>query len=92
MKLGSWRHAFECCQRTRGAPSLTLHLYSECDAPLTLINATFDWLAANFKGQIDFVVLTGDNARHDIDLRFPRSLREIYSVRPPTLPLYSCLG
>lgn len=62
------------------SPSLTLHIHSECDAPLTLINATFDWLSANFKGQVDFVVWTGDNARHDIDPRFPRSLPEIFKL------------
>ncbi|ORY83472.1 Metallo-dependent phosphatase-like protein [Leucosporidium creatinivorum] len=50
---------------------------SDCDAPLTLINATFDWLEEHYKGKVDFVVWTGDNARHDIDTRFPRSLPEI---------------
>ncbi|KAM0790028.1 hypothetical protein ACM66B_005357 [Microbotryomycetes sp. NB124-2] len=53
---------------------------SDCDAPVTLINATFDWLEAHFKGKVDFVVWTGDNARHDIDTRFPRSLPEILEL------------
>ncbi|KAM0755926.1 hypothetical protein T439DRAFT_320624 [Meredithblackwellia eburnea MCA 4105] len=53
---------------------------SECDAPIVLINATFDWLEANFKGEVDFVVWTGDNARHDIDSRVPRSLPEIFEL------------
>ncbi|KAK4051052.1 Endopolyphosphatase [Microbotryomycetes sp. JL201] len=53
---------------------------SDCDSPITLINATFDWLEAHFKGKIDFVVWTGDNARHDIDTRYPRSLPEIVNL------------
>ncbi|SCV73688.1 BQ2448_6118 [Microbotryum intermedium] len=53
---------------------------SDCDAPLTLLNSTFDWLEQHFKGKVDFVVWTGDNARHDIDTRFPRSLPEIYEL------------
>ncbi|BGP17928.1 hypothetical protein JCM10213_003936 [Rhodosporidiobolus nylandii] len=53
---------------------------SDCDTPLTLINATFDWLKENFRGEVDFVVWTGDNARHDIDTRLPRSLPEILDL------------
>ncbi|SCZ88506.1 BZ3500_MvSof-1268-A1-R1_Chr10-2g02982 [Microbotryum saponariae] len=53
---------------------------SDCDAPLTLLNSTFDWLEQHFKGKVDFVVWTGDNARHDIDTRFPRSMPEIYEL------------
>lgn len=37
---------------------------SECDSPLTLVNATFDWLGEHFRDEVDFVVWTGDNARH----------------------------
>ncbi|GAA5898204.1 hypothetical protein JCM6882_000103 [Rhodosporidiobolus microsporus] len=53
---------------------------SDCDTPLTLLNSTFDWLAANFRDRVDFVVWTGDNARHDIDTRLPRSLPEIFDL------------
>ncbi|GAA5856121.1 hypothetical protein JCM8547_002989 [Rhodosporidiobolus lusitaniae] len=53
---------------------------SDCDSPLTLLNATFDWLEENFKGEVDFVVWTGDNARHDIDTRLPRSMPEIFEL------------
>lgn len=42
----------------------SLYCYRDCDSPLSLINATFDWLETNFKGEVDFVVWTGDNARH----------------------------
>jgi endopolyphosphatase len=34
-----------------------------CDSPLSLIDATFDWLEKNWKNKIDFVIWTGDNAR-----------------------------
>ncbi|BGO93180.1 hypothetical protein NBRC10512_007569 [Rhodotorula toruloides] len=53
---------------------------SDCDTPLSLVNATFDWLEKHFKGEVDFVVWTGDNARHDIDSRLPRSLPEIFDL------------
>ncbi|GJN92682.1 hypothetical protein Rhopal_005717-T1 [Rhodotorula paludigena] len=53
---------------------------SDCDSPLSLINSTFDWLEEHFKGEVDFVVWTGDNARHDIDTRLPRSLPEIFNL------------
>lgn len=45
-----------------------------CDAPLTLINATFDWLSTHFSDQVDFIVWTGDSVRHDLDENLPRSL------------------
>ncbi|KWU43467.1 hypothetical protein RHOSPDRAFT_13083, partial [Rhodotorula sp. JG-1b] len=65
---------------------------SECDSPLTLVNATFDWLGEHFRDEVDFVVWTGDNARHgeetdtksrrlaDIDTRLPRTLPEILDL------------
>ena len=37
---------------------------SDCDSPLAHVNATFDWIEQHFKGEVDFVVWTGDNARH----------------------------
>ncbi|GAA5864110.1 hypothetical protein JCM3774_006384 [Rhodotorula dairenensis] len=53
---------------------------SDCDSPFALVNATFDWLAEHFRDQVDFVVWTGDNARHDIDSRLPRTLPEIWNL------------
>ncbi|GAA5977370.1 hypothetical protein JCM10908_004955 [Rhodotorula pacifica] len=53
---------------------------SECDSPLALVNATFDWLAEHFRDEVDFVIWTGDNARHDIDSRLPRTLPEILNL------------
>jgi endopolyphosphatase len=44
-----------------------------CDTPIALINATFQWINDNLKDELDFVIWTGDSARHDNDERFPRS-------------------
>ncbi|KAG0042552.1 Endopolyphosphatase [Gryganskiella cystojenkinii] len=51
--------------------------YTICDSPFTLANATFDWIDKNLIGSIDFVVWTGDNARHDSDNEHPRTQKEI---------------
>jgi len=37
--------------------------YSDCDSPMSLVNATFDWLKKEWADEVDFVVWTGDNAR-----------------------------
>lgn len=50
---------------------------SDCDAPISLLNATFDWIAANIRDEIDFVVWTGDSARHDSDENIPRSPAQV---------------
>jgi endopolyphosphatase len=50
---------------------------SDCDTPFSLVNATFDWIAANLKDEIDFVVWTGDSARHDRDEELPRSQDQV---------------
>ncbi|UZJ56182.1 hypothetical protein CBS101457_005502 [Exobasidium rhododendri] len=64
---------------------------SVCDSPKHLIEATLDWVAANWiqapsssvdekmdlgKG-FDFILWTGDTARHDIDFTLPRTTSEI---------------
>lgn len=50
---------------------------SDCDAPISLLNATFDWITANIRDKIDFVVWTGDSARHDSDENIPRSPAQV---------------
>lgn len=37
------------------------------------MNATFKWIQENLKDKIDFVVWTGDSARHDNDENIPRT-------------------
>ncbi|KAF9156367.1 Endopolyphosphatase [Linnemannia schmuckeri] len=51
--------------------------YSICDSPFSLANATFDWIDRNLIKTLDFVVWTGDNARHDSDNERPRTQKEI---------------
>ena len=46
---------------------------------MSLLNATFTWIKDNLKEEIDFVVWTGDSARHDNDERIPRSEQQIVS-------------
>ncbi|ORY78497.1 Metallo-dependent phosphatase-like protein [Protomyces lactucae-debilis] len=55
---------------------------SECDTPIQLVNATLDFIDRAFvqQGGVDFVVWTGDSARHDNDNRYPRTLPQIYEL------------
>jgi len=52
---------------------------SDCDTPYSLINATFIWIAENVR-DIDFVVWTGDSARHDSDEKIPRTADEVLNT------------
>ncbi|KAJ3741110.1 endopolyphosphatase [Lentinula detonsa] len=54
--------------------------YSECDSPLTLTNYTLDFLEEHWADDIDFVIWTGDNARHENDPEIPRTTNEIYEM------------
>jgi endopolyphosphatase len=56
------------------------HPISRCDSPMTLVNATFDWIAKNLKNEIDFIVWTGDNVRHDRDNKHPRTESHIFDM------------
>ncbi|KAJ7228655.1 endopolyphosphatase, partial [Mycena pura] len=54
--------------------------YSECDSPLLLTNLTLHLLEKEWASEIDFVIWTGDNARHDTDRKIPRTPTEIYDL------------
>ncbi|KAI0921857.1 hypothetical protein AcW1_004280 [Taiwanofungus camphoratus] len=54
--------------------------YSECDSPFTLTNFTLDFLDKEWSSEIDFVIWTGDSARHDNDRKQPRTTSEIYML------------
>ncbi|KAF7292470.1 RFX-type winged-helix domain-containing protein [Mycena chlorophos] len=56
------------------------HPFEECDTPLRLSNLTLDFLDKKWSSEIDFVVWTGDNARHDNDRKIPRTPAEIYDL------------
>lgn len=53
---------------------------TDCDTPFTLINATFDWIKENVRDEIDFVVWTGDSARHDNDESLPRNDKSVVNL------------
>lgn len=44
------------------------------------MNATFKWVEENIKDTIDFVVWTGDSARHDSDEKIPRNQDEVLNT------------
>ncbi|CCM02492.1 uncharacterized protein FIBRA_04593 [Fibroporia radiculosa] len=54
--------------------------FSECDSPFTLTNYTLNFLENEWAPNIDFVVWTGDSARHDNDRKNPRTTDEIYML------------
>lgn len=61
------------CHRGHGPAGVYGAETSNCDTPISLVNATFQWIEENLKGTIDFVIWTGDSARHDNDEKLPRS-------------------
>jgi endopolyphosphatase len=63
----------DACHRGKGPAGFLGAETTDCDSPLSLINATFTWIDENIKDQIDFVVWTGDSARHDNDEKIPRT-------------------
>ncbi|KAJ7700104.1 hypothetical protein B0H17DRAFT_279239 [Mycena rosella] len=54
--------------------------YSDCDSPFRLTNFTLDFIEKKWASEIDFVIWTGDNARHDNDRKLPRTPPEIYDL------------
>jgi endopolyphosphatase len=65
------------CHRGAGPAGVYGAETSDCDTPLTLVNATFKWIKDNIREEIDFIVWTGDSARHDNDEKIPRSDRQV---------------
>jgi len=55
-------------------------LSRDCDSPLMLTNYTLDHLEEHWVKHIDFVIWTGDNARHDNDRKNPRTPKNIYDL------------
>ncbi|KAL3255598.1 hypothetical protein ABHI18_008211 [Aspergillus niger] len=65
------------CHRGDGSAGYYGAEETECDSPYALVNETFRWIGNNLKDNIDFVIWTGDSARHDNDERNPRTADEI---------------
>ncbi|KAI8089850.1 Metallo-dependent phosphatase-like protein [Halteromyces radiatus] len=51
-----------------------------CDSPIELAQQTLNWLKKEWKHKLDFVVWTGDNARHDWDKKHKRKRKHIYKL------------
>lgn len=68
------------CHRGQGPAGIYGAETSECDSPIALINKTFGWIEQEFKDKVDFVVWTGDSARHDNDDQIPRSPEQVTSL------------
>ncbi|OMJ22295.1 Endopolyphosphatase [Smittium culicis] len=45
--------------------------YSDCDSPESLLKITSNYVLNNILDKINFVVVTGDNVRHDRDNKYP---------------------
>ncbi|KAH7137295.1 Metallo-dependent phosphatase-like protein [Dactylonectria estremocensis] len=65
------------CHRKKGAAGAYGAETTDCDSPLSLIDATLDWIRENVKDDIDFVIWTGDTARHDSDEKLPRNTSDV---------------
>lgn len=70
-KVGS--KTSKACHRGNGKAGKYGDAISGCDSPLILMNDTIAWIDSNLKDKIDFIVWTGDNARHDNDRKIPRT-------------------
>ncbi|EXJ77670.1 hypothetical protein A1O3_09899 [Capronia epimyces CBS 606.96] len=67
----------EACHRGKGQAGYYGAEVTSCDTPFSLVNATFRWIKEHLKDQVDFVVWTGDSARHDNDDHFPRTDKSV---------------
>lgn len=68
------------CHRGNGPAGVFGAETTDCDSPITLVNATFKWINEYLKDTIDFVIWTGDSSRHDSDVEIPRTEKEIIST------------
>ncbi|KAF2842223.1 Endopolyphosphatase [Patellaria atrata CBS 101060] len=76
-KKHSSTDANHACHRGSGPAGAFGAETSSCDTPLKLVDAVFDWLDKEVKDSIDFVLWTGDSARHDNDENIPRSETQV---------------
>ena len=65
------------CHRGIGPAGVFGAETTDCDSPITLVNATFKWINDHLKDKVDFVIWTGDSSRHDSDEEIPRTEKEI---------------
>ncbi|KAI9796462.1 MAG: Endopolyphosphatase [Piccolia ochrophora] len=70
----------DVCHRGSGTAGLYGASATECDSPFALVNATFKWVEENLKDSVDFVIWTGDSARHDNDEKIPRKEKQVLDL------------
>ncbi|KAI7901134.1 Metallo-dependent phosphatase-like protein [Cokeromyces recurvatus] len=52
-----------------------------CDAPILLAEETLKWISKEWKDKLDFVIWTGDNAKHNWDKKHnKRKRRDVYEL------------
>jgi endopolyphosphatase len=76
-KPGSSSASEDACHSGSGDAGILGAEKTDCDSPIALVNATFQWINDNLKDEVDFVIWTGDSARHDNDERYPRSESQV---------------
>ena len=76
-RTGSDPDGIHPCHRGDGRAGYFGAESSQCDSPISLINATFEWIKHNVRDEIDFIVWTGDSARHDNDELYPRTSKQV---------------
>ncbi|XP_014557689.1 hypothetical protein COCVIDRAFT_15086 [Bipolaris victoriae FI3] len=76
-KTYSSTEAGAACHRKRGPAGIYGAETTGCDSPFALVNQTFQWIQDNIKDEIDFIIWTGDSARHDNDEEIPRTHDQI---------------
>ncbi|TVY50126.1 Endopolyphosphatase [Lachnellula occidentalis] len=79
-KVQSSTEEDDACHRGKGAAGVYGAESSDCDTPFGLVNATFEWIEKNIRDTVDFVIWTGDSARHDSDEQIPRNQDEVLST------------
>ncbi|KAK5114822.1 hypothetical protein LTR62_001979 [Meristemomyces frigidus] len=68
------------CHRGQGPAGIYGAETSECDSPVALVNQTMQWIHDELKNKIDFVIWTGDSARHDNDEEKPRNTEQVLGL------------
>lgn len=68
------------CHRGDGPAGVFGAETTDCDSPISLINATFQWIDDNVRDTVDFVIWTGDSVRHDSDEEIPRTEKEVVQL------------
>lgn len=70
----------DACHRGQGPAGIYGAETSDCDSPVDLINKTMKWIGKELKDSIDFVIWTGDSARHDNDENIPRNEDQVVGL------------